>query len=159
MPSYYVENAVDAVHAAYVAGFPAALAQAETDAALAPGSLEQPLEYVKAFLPEDGRFILQIYEDDGPWTPMREAGQRNKVWRVNVVVVLSYSSDANLEAASIKMRRYAKALVQVVVDNATLNGAVRQAAVMGAEPLRQRTKAATRFHYLVGLEVMVGKTP
>lgn len=157
MVKYYTEAAVDAVADVYTSSLQAQLTQAELDAGLTAGALPMPT-IVKEWLPGDNRNpLLQVFEQT--LRPANEgenpAGQRNRFWEVKVDIVLSYAGDAQLEANAIRMRRYAKALLEVPRLNPTLsqaNGTV-QAVISGMRAWREQDDSSTRYHYLVELLV------
>lgn len=139
----YIDDAVRAVHAWYEAHFVEQL----------PADYERPDAYLRTFLPNDSRLLLQVFDDD-VMLPAR-AGQRNRLWVVSVMVVLSMQHDADIQAGADRSRVYLTALVETVVNDHTLDGTINQVAVESFGVMRDRRDSATRRHLGLKLQASV----
>lgn len=155
MAVYFSEAVLEAVETAFVSGLQAQLTQAETDAGLSAGDLPPPEDYLRAFLPQDDRSLLQVYSEAGI-SPAAAAGQRNRLYHMPVTVVFSFRHDASPEAGDIKAERYLKALLKVVEVDVTLGGAsgIVQAAIVEAGQARAENESPTRKHVALRLDVL-----
>lgn len=151
--SSYVEQAVDALVAAYEANLPAELALVESESVIDAGSLPQPKEYLSHMAEDDNRSpLIQIYDDPG----LEVENQRNKLWTVPVTVVLAWSSDADIAAAAVFVRRYVTALMRSVLRDETLGGAATSTSFVGGESAKlEGDRSSTRHLYGLGWAVSV----
>lgn len=125
----WCQEAVDRLHAFVSANFATYLRTVETADGLAAGSLTNPSAYVKARIPGDNRSpLVQIYEEG--W---EMKNQRNRLYSVECTIVMSRLGDVRVESNEEFIRRYERAMIETIVDNATLGSTVIAAMVLGGE--------------------------
>lgn len=95
----------------------------ETAQSLTSNSLTDPIDYKPAWTPLDAAGpIVQVFSSDGG-----PVDHRNAVYEYDCTVALVFASDADIEAAQLKARRYMTALIDVVASDRTLGGKVVEA--------------------------------
>jgi hypothetical protein len=152
---YFSEAVLKAVEDRFIAALPAQLAQAETDAGLSAGDLPVPESYVRDFVPQDNRSLVQVYSETG-LSPAGDAGQLNRIYHAAVMVVFSFRTDADTEAGAVMASRVLKAMVKVVELSVTLGDAsgIVQAALVDAGEAYAENESASRRHVALELDVM-----
>lgn len=116
--SAYVQRAKTALLDWFEAQLPTHLAAVETEEGLNAGDLTVPVEYMGRPAVHDNRSpLLQVYAESIDSGELR-AGK----WVITCPVVLSYSSDADLDAAELFVERYITALIRTVAADPQLGG-------------------------------------
>lgn len=114
-----IERAHDAVCDVLATRLEAAITAVETDRGLSAGAIVDPV-LVRAYTPQDrAEPIVLVYPVAAE--PDRPAGQRNKVWDVDVVVQYSAYYGVDVEAGLLDALRVHSALLDVI-DAATAAG-------------------------------------
>lgn len=146
----YADKAVAKLLAWYEAQLQTYLTATETAQSLAAGSLTAPVDYVAGQFQEDTRTPLLLVSCDSGDTEDWNAG----VYSYDCAVSLMYSSDANIEAGQLFMRRYMTALIDTVRADHTLGGTVAQALEMDQSLFSEKSAdAVTRHAIALGIEI------
>ena len=118
MSGKYVKKAVDALYTTLSTGLQAHLTTVETAEGLGAGDLTAPIAYVKGLVSDDNRSpLIQVYATD--WSAL---DQLNELHSVQCMVVLSYASDADLDAAELFVMRYIWAIYATIQADPNLGG-------------------------------------
>lgn len=129
--SRYAKKALDALHAQVSSDIAAALRAVETDESITADSLTDPVEVVKASVPNDNRSpLIQIY-----WDTMVTVDQRNGMYDVDCVVEWTWQGGSDLAANELFAQRYLDAIYRSILDDQTLGGLVPQAIVEDTQAL------------------------
>lgn len=118
-------RAVQSALADETTGFAAQLRAIETDESLDANTLPDPEAIVAAEVPDDPRSpLIQVFfgarQSSGAET-------RNRIAQVEIVVGITYNSDADLEHAADFMDYFAEAVLRTLEADPTCGGAVGQA--------------------------------
>lgn len=125
MSNAYEQIAVSSLATYLAAHLPAALRAVETADSLTVSSIPDPVAYVQAEVPADTRSPLVMVFDVA--SIPEQAGHRNHLAEVDCTIGVLYSSDADLEGAELLMRRYVRALRDVLDLDPHLGGTVAAA--------------------------------
>lgn len=135
-------KAVDLLSDWYENNFQTYLTEVETEESLTVGSLTPPVDYFKGSVPDDTRSpFMVIYADDS-----ETLDHRNNLYEYGCTVELRYASDADIEAAQLKMRQYMSAMVKTIASDRSLSAAVVQAIEENQTVFGQKTGNAAATH-------------
>lgn len=149
----FTQKAVAALAAYFSANLAGRLRAIESEQSLANGAIPDPT-VVAARVPFDNRLpLLEIYET--AWAP--HGPPREKVWNVECELVLSYGSDADIEAGEQMLRRYETAILKTLEHGDwTLGGTVPTAyPTDGASGVVHGDQSTTRMIFTQGVIVRV----
>ena len=119
----YADKAVAKLAAYLAAQYPAQLRIVETAQSLTTNSLTDPVAYVQADLPDDGRSpLMEIWEESGD-----PIDRRNTLDAYDLTVAVTYAGDADIAAGRLRMRRYMTALIDCLRADPTLSSTVQLA--------------------------------
>ncbi len=121
----YIERALTGLHGYIESNFATYLRQIEVTNSLVVNSLLDPKEYKRGSFPirNVSPMVQVFYVNDEP------EDQRNRVFIVSMVIMLSFSGGNDLAANELRMNRYADAIYLCLVSDATLNATVMQALI------------------------------
>jgi len=147
----YGDRAVAELLSYYETNLQTYLTAVETAQSLSTGAMTPPLDYLPGRMPDDLRSpLLQVYCDGGA-----AADHRNALHSYNCGVLVTYASDADIEAGQLFMRRYMTALVACLAADRTLGDNVVQA-IDGEQNFFSESGDGTTSHSIdLSIEVMV----
>lgn len=154
MAARYIQKAVDSLHATINAGIATQLRAVETSESLTTNALTDPVDVVKARLPMDNRTpLIQVFEET--WSHDTKAGQRHSIITTFCNVVLTtLSTDVDLEAAELFMRRYVTAMIETIAADPTLGGSAMSAIITGGDSAAAvGDQSASRLAHVLEVEV------
>lgn len=154
----YAQRAVKALVDYYTSALPAVLRTIESAQNLAANSLIDPVAYVGANLPGDGRTpLLTAWSSGGsPHEQAEVKVGRLRTYRCSVKIAFAW--DADLETGQLVARRYETALVDTLYDDPTLSGAVQQALDTGTTLSAAKNVSTTVHSIEMDVDVAVYET-
>lgn len=113
----YADRAVATLATFVEANLPTQLRAVETAQSLTTNSLTDPVAYVKADTPNDGRWprVLIFAEGGEP------VNHQNDIDEYDITLALEFMSDSDMDAAEIQMLRYMTAMIDTVRSDPRLN--------------------------------------
>jgi hypothetical protein len=152
--------AVKAILNYFETGLPTYLTSLESAQSLVAGSMEPPVDYVAANLPDDLRSpLFECWCDSSRQYEPEATGTVSVPYSNDCKMGISFSSDADVEEAQAKARRYMTALNDLLIADRTLGAKV----VVAVDTdhtfyANAKGKSQTRHSVLVDLNVITFNT-
>lgn len=150
--------AVEALISQIESGYAAQLRTIETSESLATGSLEDPVAYVAAFVPDDNRSPLISVWEKG-FSPDTDGGQREGRYLCPVSVNYQYVGQADPEANELAVRRSVTALMRVILADETLGSTVAGCEFVDATAhVEPGERSAVKHGYQLDWDLHIGSS-
>lgn len=145
----YGDKAIANLLSYYETNLPTYLRAVETAQSLCASSLADPVDYIPAYVPDDTRSpLFQVFTLSG-----ESLDPRNQLYLYDCVINVGYSSDADIEAGQLFMRRYMTALIDTLVADRTLGGNVVEAVETEQNYAAEKSGGQTRYAISLGVQV------
>lgn len=156
----YADRAVSALVSYIESNYTTALRAIETAEGLTSGTIDNPLDYVPAHVPDDTRSpLVQVWCSGGTRIPDDDGGSRNAIFGYACTVAVTYASDADVETGQKRIRQYGSAILNTLEGSRTLGSA---SGIIHAIDTTQNYEAThpdatTRYAVEIGVEVIVNE--
>lgn len=132
----------------------------ESAQSLTAGSMTDPVDFVPANVPDDNRSpLFMCYVESGESEAPAVTGVQDIIYVYDCVIAVEYSSDADIEAGQLFMRRYMTALIDCLKTSRTLSDTVTSVLDTSQEFQTETPGTGqTRYRIEMNVEVTIHET-